>query len=44
MTDFDPVVWLQEYEALRGWYIIDADGHVAMGWTLEGSGNNPVAL
>ncbi|MGE3745384.1 MAG: hypothetical protein AB7G25_06690 [Sphingomonadaceae bacterium] len=44
MSGFDPAAWLQEYEELGGWYIVDAEGHVAMGWTLEGDGNNPLEL
>lgn len=36
MTTFDPAAWLEAYEALGGWYVVNADQRVMMGWSLEG--------
>jgi len=38
VSAFDPAAWMQEYEALGGWYVVDAEQHVTMGWSLEGDG------
>ena len=38
MSAFDPTAWLEQYVALGGWYVVDGEQRVTMGWSLEGDG------
>ena len=32
---FDPVAWLDRYRDAGGWWAVDADGRLGLGWTFQ---------
>ena len=36
MSAFNPQAWLEAFEAVGGWYIVDCDQRLCVGWALEG--------
>jgi len=36
VSHFDPAAWLDSFKAVGGWWIVTPDGHMSIGWHLDG--------